>query len=238
MRIVIAAFGGICLAYYVLLLSVKMDFSIIWLAAGMLLIGGSVWGHFLPKWVQITLAGFFIVGFLIFAVTEMMIFRAMVSEEPENPEYLIVLGAQVRGETPSRALQKRLLKAEEFLKENPKTIAILSGGQGPGEEISEAEAMGRFLEEAGIRANRFILEDQSTSTLENLKFSGKLIDSLDVTVGILTNNFHVFRATRLAKAQGYTKVYGICAPSDPIYQVHYLVREFFALVKEKVKGNI
>ena len=162
---------------------------------------------------------------------------------PDLPAYVgevpvvIVLGAQVKGTRPSRALERRLKKAEAFLKEHPDTLAVLSGGQGDGEDITEAQCMYDWLTEHGIASRRLILEERSTSTEENLKFSAAFLDKT-APVGILTSNFHVYRALRLAKKQGYAKPCGIPAKSDARYQVHYLVREFFALVKEKIKGNI
>ena len=57
-------------------------------------------------------------------------------------------------------------------------------------------------------------------------------------MGILSNNFHIYRAVALAKACGYQQVYGMPAPSDPFMQLHYIVREAFALVKEKTLKNI
>ena len=124
------------------------------------------------------------------------------------------------------------------MKENTDSKAVLSGGKGPGENITEAEAMRRYLSAEGIEESRLILEDKSTSTEENLKYSAQVIGSKDAKVGIVTNNFHVFRAMQLGEKQGYTNLSGIAAASDPRFQVHYLLREFFALVKEKLVGNI
>ena len=237
MRTGMMVLGVGCLAYYALLLSVKMDFSVIWLAAGLLFVCGGVWGRLLPGWAKGGICIVLAIGGVLFLAAEFLIIRQMGKQESENLDYLIVLGAQVRGEVPSRALSRRLEKARDFLRQNPKTQAVLSGGKGDGEQITEAEAMRRYLTDAGILEDRLILEEHSTSTLENLQFCARLLDT-SRSVGILNNNFHVYRALKLAEKQGYAKAYGIAAPSDPLYQVHYLVREFFALVKEKIKGNI
>ncbi|MEI3193353.1 MAG: YdcF family protein [Lachnospiraceae bacterium] len=91
-------------------------------------------------------------------------------------DYLVVLGAQVRGTVPSRALKKRLDTAAEYLGKNLETKVVVSGGKGAGEEITEAEAMENYLLELGIEKDRIIMEDRSTTTSENLRYTGELID--------------------------------------------------------------
>lgn len=149
---------------------------------------------------------------------------------------VIVLGAQVRGTQPSRALRKRLDRALEYAQENPDTIFILSGGKGPDEGISEAQCMYNYMEEKGMDTSRLILEDRSTSTQENLQFSAVFLDKENERIGILSNNFHIYRALTLAEKAGYQTVCGIPAPSDPAMQPHYVLREICALAVMLVKG--
>jgi len=233
--------GGICLLYYGLLLSVGMDFSVIWVLLGMFLAGSGCWLRFskweLPRIVRMGLVIVTGVGLLVFIVVQGLIFTGMFSKGKQDLDYLVVLGAQVRGTEPSRALRKRLDAAYEYLRENENTAVVVSGGQGPGEAIAEAEAMEQYLLKKGIEKERIIKEDRSTSTAQNLEFTSELIDK-EASCGIVTNNFHVYRALQMAQKQGYTNVCGIAAPSDPIYQAHYLMREFFALVKAWFFGDI
>lgn len=247
MQILWLVLGIASLLYFVILVSIGMDFSIIWLCGAAVFFGLAFLGHyhkthpgahFFPTWCKVILGGVLAVGLFVFLLVEVFIFTGMFQHGEKNLDYVIVLGAQVKGEVPSKALTLRLDAASEYLKENPESKAVLSGGRGPGEDITEAEAMRRYLTAGGIEANRLILEDKSTSTQENLKYSAQLIGSKEDKVGIVTNNFHVFRAIQLGKKQGYTNLSGIAAASDPRFQIHYLVREFFALVKEKLVGNI
>ncbi|MDO5423569.1 MAG: ElyC/SanA/YdcF family protein [Eubacteriales bacterium] len=233
--------GAACLVYFGFLAAVSMDFGIIWLAAGaVFLAAGIFWKRILelPFGVKLAAGIFLGICLVVFLFVEALIGKSMLEKPESGLDKIVVLGAQVRGKTPSRALTKRLEKALSYLEENPQTAAVLSGGQGEGEEITEAQAMYEWLTARGISEDRLLLEERSTSTEENLRFSAELLDPQTDRVGILTNNFHVFRAVSLAKKQGYAHAYGIAAPSDPRYQVHYLVREFFALVKEKLKGNL
>lgn len=242
MDIFLLAAAVVCLVYFVFLLAFGMDFAIVWLLAAVFLGGLSfVWRQqkagiwHLPLWLKIA-AGIVIgAGLVIFLAAEVQIVGKMGEKGKPDLDYVIVLGAQVRGENPSKALTKRLEAAYDYMTENERTTAILSGGQGDGEDITEAEAMRRYLEDRGIAPERLIKEDKSTSTEENLRFCAGLIGGSDASVGIISNNFHICRALMIAGKQGYTSVCGIAAYSDPKFQVHYMVREAFALVKEKLR---
>ena len=98
--------------------------------------------------------------------------------------------------------------------------------------------MENYLTAHGISRERLVLEEKSTSTKENLKFSDGLTGCSKKNTGILSNNFHVYRAVKIAEKAGYEYPYGIAAASDPIMQVHYVVREVAALIKAKLCGNI
>lgn len=242
------AAGSICLLYYlviVLYAGITADFAWIWLMAGLALEGGSLlvrYGQhhpgFFPAWLRWVLLLLLAVGFLFFFFICGRVVLGMRSQGSSGLEYVVVLGAQVKGEVPSKALYKRLVKALEYAKENEDTVLILSGGQGTGENITEAECMRRWLTEQGIEESRLVLEERSANTRENLKFSDELTGCGAKRTGILSNDFHVYRAVCLAKNLEYEQAEGIAAESDRIMQVHYVVREAFALVKEKLAGNI
>lgn len=154
----------------------------------------------------------------------------MAAKPVSDLDYVIVLGARVRKDQPTRALRKRLDKAMEYAGENPDTILILSGGQGPDEGISEARCMYYYMEEKGMDTSRLRMEDQSTSTLENLRFSAQFLDKKKDRIGIVSNNFHIFRAMLLAEKEGYEQIWGIPAHSDFWMQPHYVLREICALL--------
>ena len=148
------------------------------------------------------------------------------------------MGAQVRDDGPSKVLQYRLDAAQHYLKENPETVCIVSGGQGVNEPCTEAEAMAEYLVEHGIDKNRIILEDVSKNTMENIRNSKTFIDVASDAVGIVTNNFHMFRAVKLAEAQGLENVYGIAAGSNIIYLPNNVLRECLGIVKDWLVNHI
>ena len=152
-------------------------------------------------------------------------------------DYIVVLGAHLRGDRPSNALLWRIDAAEDYLRQNPDTRAILSGGQGSDEAISEAQCMYNVLTERGIDGTRLILEDKSRDTNENIRNSLALMEE-DATFGIVTNNFHVFRAVMLAETQSGKKVFGIASPYKNTLVIHYMLREIPGMISEVYEGNI
>ena len=156
---------------------------------------------------------------------------------PNENSTVVVLGCKVNGKNPSLMLSKRLEAAYEYLNENKNAVCIVSGGKGSNEEISEAQCMYNYLTEKGIASDRIIMEDKSTDTNENMKYSVQYISDFSSPVGIATNNFHIFRSKLLAKGQGLTHVSGIASGSDDVLFVNYMVREAIGIVKDFVCGN-
>ena len=152
-------------------------------------------------------------------------------------EYIIVLGAHVEGTRLTLALLERTRRALQYLQENPETKAVLSGGKGTGEAITEAQAMSHYLTEHGIKGERLILEERSTSTAENLKFSLDLI-GLDHSVGVVTNHFHVFRGTAIGRKCGCREIYPIPSRYRSWRLLIYIPREILAIIKDKIIGNL
>ena len=123
--------------------------------------------------------------------------------------------------------------ALDYLNENEGTKVVVSGGQGKGEEITEAKAMSDYLVKNGIKSDRIILEDRSKNTNENLKFSAELIGSKEKKTVIVSNDFHIYRAKCIAKKMGYTDVSGASAKTKPITIPNSFVREAFEQEKQK-----
>lgn len=236
--------GFACMGYYVFAASyagISSAFLSFWLmaAAGfailtILTILHKRKGIFnaVPRWVKIAVSVVIIIGVIIFISMECLIISKMHDTVEEDVDYVIVLGAQVRGERITKSLAKRLDAAYEYLTKHSEAKVICTGGQGTGEDISEAFAEKRYLMEKGISEDRIILEDKSTSTYENLKFSMDIIGDKTVRIAIVTNNFHVYRATMLGRHAGFENVQGIAALSDNRLLLNYMVREGLALFKE------
>lgn len=217
-----------------------------------------------PLWIPVSVVTFCCTGILVFMVVEVLVFAGVAVRDTSNLDYVIILGARVKDTGISKSLKARLDKAIEYMDENPGTILVLSGGQGDDEPVSEAAAMRDYLVFNGVKKEQLILDTRSFSTVENIAYSrvaieedqkkkkasrknspiinipGTFVEVPDkpIKIGVLTSNFHVFRAQQIAKKWGIPDIYGISCGSDPILFVHFCVRECAAILKDKLVGNM
>lgn len=234
----------VCLALFCLIYGAVVygtgsgtGFFLFWILLGLLFVFGAagllgkLW-MLLPTIAKRILVVFVALGGISFFVVEGMILSCFQRQVHDSLDYLIVLGAQVREDGPSLVLTYRLDKATEYLAAHPDTKCIVSGGQGFNEPFSEAEGMKQYLLEKGIEASRILLEDQSENTTQNISFCRKLVNLDGKRVGIVTNNFHLFRALHIARKQGLKEVEGIAADSSLYFLPNNMMREFFGVVKD------
>lgn len=178
--------------------------------------------------------GIVILATISFITIEALIINSAYSEEAEKVEYVVILGAGLRGEELSLTLYNRLNTAIMYLNQNIQSKVIVTGGRGPGEDITEAEGMKRFLIESGINESRIIIENKSTSTFENLLYSKRILEEQlsysDNKIMIVTCDFHIFRAKFLAARLGFNP-YGLPSPSVSYLRPYYYLREYFAVIK-------
>ena len=236
--------GIISIAYFISLnfFGGAVSFAFVWLIMGILSIGFgldrlnpnlSVLDKISHK-LSIGLLVVVILGMIILAVLEGIIIHSANKYDNNVPDYAIILGAGLQGREMSKSLLYRMEEGLKFAKSNPEVKIIVSGGQGKGEDITEASAMKQYLLEHGINEARIIVEDKSTNTVENFKFSKdklKEIDNRDdIKLTVITNGFHMFRSKMLGERCGF-EIYRQPADTyEPMIPNFYL-REAFALIK-------
>ena len=151
-------------------------------------------------------------------------------------DYVIIHGAGIRADgTVTKLLAERCDKAVKIYQKDPTPPYLIpSGGKGSDEICSEADAMARYLMECGIPEEKIIKEDQSTTTLENLQNSKKIIDACPGRhyTALVTSNYHVYRALRYCRKIGLHCT-GIGSRVAAYYWPSALIREFVAIHKEK-----
>ena len=185
------------------------------------------------KTLKIILTSLVCIGLVLFTFIEVIVVRAAHTDKDPDAPYLIVLGAGVNGTEPSLSMLYRLDAAKKYLNDYPETRVIVSGGKGQGEDISEAECMRRWLNDNGISAERIIMEDESTSTYENLRNSLEITRffSNDPTdrIAVLSQEYHLYRAKFYARELGADAVGVAASTGNKVMMVSYTMREAFAV---------
>jgi len=200
-----------------------------------LLVCGLLWKTILktiPKWLGYTILSCFLVltiiisSFYLYGKNDTVTYRE---------DVLIVLGAGIKKEEISKELQQRLDTAVRYYRRNPDVLIVVSGGQGPGEDITEALAMQRYLLKCGVPEAQILREERSTSTKENFVFTKKLLDSHFVDkkyrIAFVTSDFHIFRAERLATHAGFANPTYLHSNTPPRTVLPNGLRECLAILK-------
>ena len=162
-----------------------------------------------------------------------------------DKDFVIILGSRINKDgTLTPLLKGRVDKAIEFGNKQyemskKKIIYIPSGGQGKDETISEAEAIKNYLLENGIKEKQIIIENKSTSTIENMKYSKEKIDKLNenAKISFSTTNYHVFRSGVIANEQGID-CEGMGSKTKWYFYINALIREFVANIVQKRNSHI
>lgn len=145
-------------------------------------------------------------GLIVFTIFEIPVVRDARTDTDAHPDTIVVLGAGVNGSTPSLSMCNRLDAALTYLNANPAATVIVSGGQGPGEDITEAKAMADYLTAHGIDSARIVQEDRSRTTRENLENSFAILrarggDPAETTLLSMRINYFIREAVAAAYMQ-------------------------------------
>lgn len=179
-------------------------------------------------------------GLAAVAVFEVPIVRDARSDADTDADYIIVFGAAVHGSTPSLSMTERTDAALAWLEAHPDGIAVVSGGQGGGENMTEAQAMADYLTARGIDPARILLEPKATSSYENLLFSLRVIeaDGGDITgrVALCSSEYHMHRLAYMARLLSAEPVRVAAATGRITLRLNYMLREAFAMAKCRLFG--
>ena len=195
-------------------------------------------GNRFTTWVKVLLA-LIGAGILAFALLLGAVLYGAYDHISGDPQVMIVLGCQVRQDGPSVLLRDRLDEALSYLKDHPDMTVVVSGGQGPDEPTTEAQAMADYLVANGVEEENILLEDDSHNTTQNFQYSRDLLEEekIDCSGGVLvvSNGFHLTRARMLAQRAGFDNVSTLAATASHLPSRLYMyVREPLALVKSFV----
>ena len=235
MVVALTVLGAVLVAYGALMAALYPagGFFLVWVAMGAALLVASR-----VERVRLLVCAAFAVVLLAVGGLSALIATTAAATPPAGVDRLVVLGAGLRPDGyPSETLRFRLEAALRYMDENPETTCIVSGGQGFGEPLTEADAMAEYLVARGMDESRITKEELSTTTAENVLNSSELIEP-GASVAVVTNDFHLYRALRIAEKNGLPGAHGLAARTNPLYLPHATLRECAAIVKDALVGNI
>ncbi|WP_165003466.1 MULTISPECIES: YdcF family protein [unclassified Enterococcus] len=204
---------------------------------------------YLPEWINVFLSAIPFILFYLFIVFYNFLtvsFLYQFNRPRYNQDYIVVLGAGlIDGEKVSPLLAKRINKAIAFYRAQSRAtlnppILLMSGGQGPDEKIPEAIAMKQYALEQGIPERDILVETNSTTTLENMRFSKEIMDQRQkgpYRAIFSSNNYHIFRAGLYAR-QAKLKANGIGAKTAFYYLPNAFLREYIAVLVMNKKRHM
>ena len=185
---------------------------------------------------------FIYVGFLVsYAIIISMLYTTssfinLVNLFPGKLDYVVVLGAGLIGDKVTPLLASRIEKGIAIYQKHPGSKLIMSGGQGPDELMAEGQAMANYAFEQGIPVEDIVIENQSTNTEENLKFSYALMKP-GSRFALVTNYYHVFRALLLARKLKI-KYIGYGARTKFYFSLNAFIREFVGYLVMTKKAHL
>ncbi|MBQ7432945.1 MAG: YdcF family protein [Lachnospiraceae bacterium] len=243
-----AALG--CLVYWILILFYSgTDTGFVWFWLGAAVCFGVFFAVSLfyrnkksshqtvPVWLRVSIHTLVYLGLVISVILLLLVYSGRWQRAVSQLDYIIVLGTYERSDYVNDVLRERLDLAVNYLQDNEDTMVIVAGGKTENKIVSEAKTMSDYLIVQGISSNRIIQEKQSSNTRQSLRYCERLIPG-GSTVGIVTSEYHLYRAVRIAKAAGMEEVYGIGAPCSRLLELNYMVRECFVVFFDKWMGEI
>jgi uncharacterized SAM-binding protein YcdF (DUF218 family) len=190
------------------------------------------------KRLKVTIISAVLVCIIFVSYTVISIIDMGLNAKPQKSDAIVVLGCRVYGTVPSPMLIERLNHGLELFSQGYGNYIIVSGGKGPGEDITEAEAMQTYLISKGVDKSKIIIEDRSTSTFENIIYSREIMHKHGLyTSVIVSNKYHLKRASLMAKKNNINASYsGVFAKRYIPYEISGFLREILALWKFYVLG--
>ena len=235
-----AVCSALCAAALILRFAVR---GYAWWGYALLFVAALIVLHrFAPPALWKAVVALVILGLAYFCFVEGFIIKNARTDEDDGRDYLIVLGAAVYGDQPSLTLIRRMEGAMDYLERHPGSTAIVSGGMGKGETVTEGQAMYDYMTAHGVDPSRILIEAEATSTEENLQNSFAIIrargDEPQGKVAIVSSAYHLYRAKLFAQKLGVTDAAGVAAPWGYFFvMLNYFIREAFGVTHFWVFGN-
>ena len=238
----VCSLGSLLYAICVYLVGSGTFSFLIWIAAAIFFLAififtkGDIWQK-IPKVFRWLFSIVITICLGVYIVCQVCLISHFGDKGQPDLDYIIVLGAQMRDDRPSVVFKSRLDTAADYLNSNENTVCIVTGGQGSNETISEGDGGRNYLISVGIPEDRILVENQSVDTVQNVRNAWQIIteqsaDSDSLTLGVVTNNFHVFRGVHLAERLTDADVCGIASFTEYLYLPNNMTREVFGILRD------
>lgn len=191
--------------------------------------------------VKIFLGVFVFLCAVICGVNLFFICNPRLSDGKEKVQYVILLGGGITKDAElTLSVQNRVRVAGEYLKTQPQAISVVTGGKGRFSPCPESDVLKPALESYGIEEKRVLAENMAKDTIENFLFSVKILSEhenktvqeiLNAPIAVVTSDFHLARAERLAKRIGFTDVYGVASKTPALFVLNSYSREICSYIK-------
>lgn len=187
-------------------------------------------------WILRVVSCVFFVGFISLSLT-VIVFGAKTSDK--TPNTVCVLGLVLNDGQIQKDLVYRLQQTLDYNASYPDTVFIATGGNSEDPEFSEAAVMVKYLRSHGFIGSddKLIAETNAKTTVENFKYVAEMVDKTS-SLGVITNNHHMFRATHIAKKQGFTNIVNIPAPATPSLYMENVTWESICVIFETLSGHL
>lgn len=205
-----------------------------------------------------------VIGFSLLLMIINIFSAKLTLPKDEKFQYMIVFGAAVsEDERKNNVVNKRIEKAIEYYKKDNNIIFVLSGGKGENELLEEANYMKETMINAGVKADKILVDIFSTNTFENITNSLTIIqndmlkrnvyesfldrpisigtghyDIEQLNIGFISSEFHMFRINMMARKNGIKKPYDVIVNTNPFYLLYYYLRENLSIYKAFLLGEL
>lgn len=173
------------------------------------------------------------------AVTFVQVWRAARRDEARPAEAIVVFGAAQYNGVPSPVLAARLDHAIDLYRRDLAPVIVVTGGNQPGDNFTEATASANYLMARGVPDEDVLREVSGTSSWQSLAAVANFLEERDIRKVLLVSDpFHSFRIRAMASELGLE---GRSSPTttSPIQgmsEARYIVRETVAVAVGRVIG--
>lgn len=176
---------------------------------------------------------------LYLGVTFAQVWGAARNDQARPAEAIVVFGTAQYNGVPSPVLAARLDHAIELYEKDLAPVIVVTGGNQPGDQFTEATASANYLIQRGVPDEDVLREVSGTSSWQSLAAAANFLGDRQITEVLLVSDpFHSLRIRAMATELGLD---GHASPTktSPIRgmtEARYMARETVAVAVGRIVG--